>query len=163
MQHFNLNMNSLDILSRPIQQLMELNQKALSNFSYIEPQEFTQIRNPQALLEKNMHIFIGNGHASLEYLHQLFNIMEDAWTDIYRETREKAKDVSHPTQSGTSSAIKKSDMKSTTSPTKHASPSSKNKKSRSTSSHHKASGDETSKSKMSTSSSLDEKENTHKA
>lgn len=51
MQYVNLNTNPFN-LSDSIQQIMELNQKTLKKFSYLEPQKITQIHGTQALLEK---------------------------------------------------------------------------------------------------------------
>lgn len=162
MQNFNLNMNSLDKLNGSMQQIMALNQKTLRKFSYIEPGELTQIHDPKALLEKNMQVFIENGHSGLEYMHQLFNILGESWINVSNEAREKTKDMMQRTQSATSSAINKmSDMKSNTSPTKHASHSKKSA-SRSTLSQHRTSGNESPKSKMRTASFSDKKENAHK-
>ncbi|KTC78773.1 hypothetical protein [Legionella cincinnatiensis] len=128
MQNFHFNLNSLENLSTPIQQIMDLNQKTLRKFSFMEPGELTQFNDPKMLLEKNIQIFIDNGHASLDYMHQLFHIMEHSWINLSNDTREKTKDMMKQTQSIAKSVINKaSHTKTSTSLTKHASSSSRKK------------------------------------
>ncbi|MDR3501259.1 MAG: hypothetical protein P4L79_01590 [Legionella sp.] len=104
MQNFNFNINPLN-LNDPIQQIMELNQKALKKFAYLEPQELTQLHGPQALLEKNMKIFIENGHASLDYISQLFNILENSWINLSDDVEDKSMAFLRQTQSAHNSAM----------------------------------------------------------
>lgn len=147
MQNFDYNLNPLVKLSNPIQKIMELNQKTLRKFSFMEPGELTQ--DPKALLEKNIQIFIDNGHASLDYMHQLFHIMEHSWINLSNDTREETKDMMKRTQSTAKSVINKaSHTKASASPTKHASSSSRKKTSSSSAgeSKHNSSKDESLKS-----------------
>jgi hypothetical protein len=133
MQNFNLNMNPLN-LSNPLQQIMELNQKALKKFSYMEPQELTKFREPKALLEKNMEIFIDNGHASLEYVSQLFNIYKNSWANVSSQVGEKSKDFMRQARTSATSAMNKMSSPNSKEAQSHSvSPSSKKKTSRASS------------------------------
>lgn len=164
MQNFNLNVNPLN-LSNPMQQIMELNQKTLKKFSYIEPQELTQIRDPKALLEKNMEVFIDNGHKSLDYMYELFNILENSWINISNEAGKKTKDLMQHTQSAANSAMNK--MSSGKSKTAHPQSPSRSPKMRATRSSPQTSRTHTSreespKSAMSVSYSSGKKDDTQK-
>ncbi len=63
-------------LEKPIQELMELHVKTFQNFSYITPVEFFNVLKPEEVLERNMEIMVKNGHKTLDYIHNLFSIME---------------------------------------------------------------------------------------
>ncbi|AUH72677.1 hypothetical protein [Legionella sainthelensi] len=147
MQNSNFNLNPLEKFSVPIQQIMELNQKTLRKFSFMEPGELTQLHDPKTLLEKNLQIFIDNGHASLDYMHQLFHIMEHSWINLSNDTRDKTKDMMQQTQSTTKSLLNKASRTVTsTAPTKHSSSSRKKSSiSRVSQSKHNSSKDESPK------------------
>ncbi|MFT4059110.1 MAG: hypothetical protein QM652_06125 [Legionella sp.] len=123
--NFNLNINPLH-LANPLQQIMELNQRTLKKFSYLESQELTHIHDPKALLEKNVELFIDNTHTSIDYMHQLFNILGNSWVNLSQETEKKTKDLMQHTQSAATSGVNKlSGVKSRTQPAKSASSSRK--------------------------------------
>lgn len=66
-------------LEQPIKELMDLNVKALQNLSYMMPTELLLMRRPDEVMEKNMQMFIENSHATLNYMHNMFTIMEKQW------------------------------------------------------------------------------------
>ncbi|KTD19243.1 hypothetical protein [Legionella jordanis] len=68
--------DSFNQLQKPLQELVELNVKTFQNLSYIKPEDLSQLKNPEDLLEKNVNIFIQNSHRSLDYLQQAFHIFE---------------------------------------------------------------------------------------
>lgn len=158
MQHFNFNENPLN-LSSSMQKIIDLNQKTMKKFSYIEPQQLTQIRDPKVLLEKNMEIFTDNSHISLDYMSQLFNI----FVNLSTEVGEKSRDFSQQTQSAVSSALHKiSTPKTKTAHSSSASHSSRKKASHSgahASASHSLRKDASAKNAVS---SIAKKNNTHK-
>lgn len=68
--------NSLDT---PIKELIDLNMQTLHNFSYFKPDELLGMRRPEALVEKNLELFMENSHTALNYMQNMFHIMEKHW------------------------------------------------------------------------------------
>ncbi|KTC86851.1 hypothetical protein [Legionella brunensis] len=77
-------------MQKPIQEMMELNTRALQNISYLKPEELSQIRKPEDLLDKQMKIFVENGHKALDYMQQTFAIFEEHLLSISKEVKEKS-------------------------------------------------------------------------
>ena len=69
-------------IEKPVQELIELNVKTLQSFSYLNPTELFKVRKPEEFMEKNMDIFIQNGHKALDYMQNIFMIMEKNWVTI---------------------------------------------------------------------------------
>lgn len=69
-------------LEQPLKELMELNMRALQSFSYISPIDLFNVSKPEELLEKNMELLIQNGHRSLDYMQNMFSIMERNWLNL---------------------------------------------------------------------------------
>ncbi len=63
-------------LEKPIQELIELHVKTFQNFSYITPVELFNVLKPEEVLERNIETMVKNGHKALDYMHNLFSIME---------------------------------------------------------------------------------------
>lgn len=54
-----------------------------------------------------MKIFIENSHTSLDYISQLFNILEKSWINLSHDVEEESQDLGRQTQSTSSSAMNK--------------------------------------------------------
>lgn len=96
MQQFNT--SSFEKLNQPLQKIAELNKDTFQKFSYLKPEDF-QINNPQILVEKSLQIFIKNSHRSIDYFHQLFNILEGSWEHLFQETFDKTRELTKRPQS----------------------------------------------------------------
>lgn len=75
----------------PLQSLAELNVKTLQSFSYIKPEEWSNIKKPEELVKKQIKIIVDNGHLALDHLQKSFQIMEKAVlsaVDKVKETTE---------------------------------------------------------------------------
>ncbi|KTC66438.1 Phasin protein (plasmid) [Legionella adelaidensis] len=71
----------------PLQSLAELNVKTLQGMTYLKPDEFTQIKNPEQLLEKQIELAVTNGHKALNYMQKSFEIMEKAMMSMVQEAK----------------------------------------------------------------------------
>ncbi|KTD06917.1 hypothetical protein [Legionella jamestowniensis] len=63
-------------LQKPFREMIELNVKTLQKIAYLKPDELSHIKKPGDILEKNVDIFIQNGHRALDYMQQAFGIFE---------------------------------------------------------------------------------------
>jgi hypothetical protein len=72
----------------PFQALAELNIKTFQEFASKKPIDFTNTKQPEDLLEKQIELAIANGRCALEYMQQSFNIMEQALLSVLKETKE---------------------------------------------------------------------------
>lgn len=69
-------------LEKPIQELIELHVKTFQNFSYLTPVELFSVVKPEEMLERNIEMMVKNGHKALDYMHNLFSIMEKNMLDM---------------------------------------------------------------------------------
>ncbi|KTC86455.1 hypothetical protein [Legionella brunensis] len=76
-------------LQKPFREMMELNVKTFQKVSYLKPDELSHIKKPEDILEKNIHIFIQNGHKALDYMQQAFDIFEKQLLTVARNSHEK--------------------------------------------------------------------------
>ncbi|CEK10417.1 hypothetical protein [Legionella hackeliae] len=76
-------------LQKPFREMMELNVKTLQKMSYVKPEELSRIKKPEDILEKNVHVFIQNGHKALDYMQQAFGIFEKHLLTAARDINEK--------------------------------------------------------------------------
>lgn len=67
---------------KPLQELIELNVKTIQSFSQFNPAELFNLGKPEQILEKSMDIFIQNGHKALDYMGNVFHLMEKNWTHM---------------------------------------------------------------------------------
>jgi hypothetical protein len=119
------NMNPFsESLEKPVKELMDLNVKALQNLTYLTPTELFKMRRPEEVLEKNMQMFIDNSNAALDYMHNMFNIMERHWLKnadgMLKNTEEHAKQAMHAVSTQTKESTKKSASKTAKSVATHA-------------------------------------------
>ncbi len=74
----------------PLQNLNELNIKTLQGFSYLQPEDLTNFKNPEEFLEKSLHLTIENGHKTINYLKQSFQVLEGAISTLATDVKNKA-------------------------------------------------------------------------
>ncbi|KTD17895.1 hypothetical protein [Legionella jordanis] len=74
-------------VQKPLQDMMELNARTLQNLSYLKPEDLQQIRKPEELFEKQMNVFVENGHKALDYMQKSFAIFENSLMSISREVK----------------------------------------------------------------------------
>ena len=86
-------------LQMPLQELTELNLRTLQSFSYIKPQEWAQIHKPEEFFEKQMNVFIENGHKTLDYLQEASALLEKNWLALSQEVRKSTEQVLSQTKS----------------------------------------------------------------
>lgn len=63
-------------LAGPVHEIIELNVRTIQQMSYVDPTEALKVNKPEAILEKHVDVMIKNSHAALDYMHNMFNIME---------------------------------------------------------------------------------------
>lgn len=75
-------------IERPMQDLLDLNLKTLQNMSYVTPVEFLNVLKPEQILEKNMNVLIQNSQKAMNYMLNVFQIMEHHWINIFDQIAE---------------------------------------------------------------------------
>lgn len=80
-------------MQRPLQEIMELNAKTLQNLNYMKPEDLSKIRKPEDLMEKNLAIFVENGHKALDYWQKTFSIIENSLVSFSKEVKDKTEEV----------------------------------------------------------------------
>lgn len=66
-------------MQEPFQAIADLNVKTLRDLSYLKPED---LKKPEELFEKQMHVAMENGHKALEYMQKSFQIIEEAMKDV---------------------------------------------------------------------------------
>jgi hypothetical protein len=74
----------------PFQAIAELNVKTLQSLNYLKPEEFTNIKKPEELLEKQIALAVSNGHKALDYMQQSFQIIEKALLSLAQSAKVSA-------------------------------------------------------------------------
>ncbi len=74
----------------PFQAIAELNLKTLQSFDYLKPEDLAHIKKPEEFLEKHLSVIVENGHKTLDYMQQSFQILEQAMHGIVRETQKES-------------------------------------------------------------------------
>lgn len=85
-------------IQQPMQELMELNARTWQNFTYLKPEELTQVRKPDELFKKQMESMIANSHRTLDYMLQSFQIFENALESVSAEATLRSKEFMTQTQ-----------------------------------------------------------------
>lgn len=86
-------------IQKPMQAMMDLNAHTLQNMSYLKPDDLTNIHRPEELMEKQINVFIENGHKALDYMQRSFAILEESFTMISKEVRERSEQARTQMQS----------------------------------------------------------------
>lgn len=74
-------------LQEPFQAIAELNVKTLQGLTYLKPEELSQVKKPEELLEKQMNLAVENGHKALDYMQKSFQILEAAMLEVSKEVK----------------------------------------------------------------------------
>lgn len=72
-------------IEKQIKELFDLNIKTMQNFRMFNPTELLHTRNPEQFFEKNMELLIQNGHKTLDYMENIFNILENNWMNMSQD------------------------------------------------------------------------------
>lgn len=72
---------------QPLQEFAQLQAKTVQSLSYVKPNELSELKNPQALLEKNVEIMVENGHKLLDYMQESFQLFEKSMKQAIKETK----------------------------------------------------------------------------
>lgn len=75
----------------PLKEMAELNIKTMQSFSYIKPDELTDVKKPEQLLEKQIQLAVENGHKALDYMQKSFQIYEKAMLSFLSEAKKAEK------------------------------------------------------------------------
>ena len=74
----------------PFQAMAELNVKTLQGFAFAKPEEFTKLKKPEEILEKQVELAVANGHKALDYMQKSFQILEKAMLSFVAESKKVA-------------------------------------------------------------------------
>ncbi|KTC87899.1 MULTISPECIES: phasin family protein [Legionella] len=74
-------------LQAPFQEIAELNVRTLQGFNYLKPEELTNLKKPEQLLEKQISLAVENGHKALDYMQKSFDILEKAVLSFVQEVK----------------------------------------------------------------------------
>lgn len=77
----------------PFQELAELNVKTVQNFSYLKPEDFSNVKKPEELWEKQIEMVVENGHKALDYMQKSFQIVEKSMLSMLQETKKAGKEA----------------------------------------------------------------------
>lgn len=94
-------------LEKPFKDLMELNVKTLQGMSYLTPLELMNVKKPEEILEKNVDVIIENGHKTLDYMHNMFNLLEQNWLHLSDNLGKTGKDMMEKTEHMARSSVNK--------------------------------------------------------
>lgn len=73
----------------PLQAMAELNVKTFQNLTYMKPEELSNIKKPEELLEKQLELAVTNGHKALDYMQKSFQIFEKAMLSCIQDVKAK--------------------------------------------------------------------------
>ncbi len=91
---------------KQIQELIELNMKTLQNFSYLNPTDLLTTLKPEAVLEKQMNVFIQNSRKTMDYMRDMFNLMEKNWLNLSDKVTQNTKELMSQAQTAAQHSIK---------------------------------------------------------
>jgi len=74
-------------MQEPFKSLSELNVKTLQEFNFLKPEDFTKIKKPEELVEKQIKYAIENGHRALDYMQKSFEILEETMLSFIKEAK----------------------------------------------------------------------------
>lgn len=93
---------NVNLFEKPLKEIVELNVKTFQKFSYVTPTELFKAGKPEEFLHKNIEMIIENSHKTLDYMQNMFSIVEkhllktsdeiiDQTQNIARETKKVAR------------------------------------------------------------------------
>lgn len=71
----------------PFQAIAELNVRTLQGLTYLKPDEIAQLKKPEELVEKQIHVAVENGHKTLDYMQKSFEIFEKAMLSFVQDVK----------------------------------------------------------------------------
>ena len=71
----------------PLQEIAQLNAETLRNLSFLKPEDFSKVKQPEELMEKLLKISVDNGHKTLDHIQQSFDIIEKAMLSAVQEVK----------------------------------------------------------------------------
>ncbi|KTD14267.1 phasin family protein [Legionella israelensis] len=74
-------------MQEPFQAIAELNVKTLQDLTYLKPEDFQKLKNPEEIWEKQINLAVENGHKALDYMQKSFHIFEKAMMSMVQETK----------------------------------------------------------------------------
>ena len=74
----------------PLQAIAELNAQTFQGLTYMKPEEFSGIKKPEELIEKQLELAVTNGHKALDYMQKSFQIFEKAMLSCIQEVKAKS-------------------------------------------------------------------------
>ena len=77
-------------VQEPFQAIAELNIRTLQSLNYLKPEELTQIKHPEELVEKQINLAVENGHKALDYMQKSFKILESTMVGFVQESKRAA-------------------------------------------------------------------------
>ena len=90
----------------PIPELMKLNMQMFKDFSFIQPEEWSRLKNFQDIFDKSMKVSIHNGHKMLEYFQQATEILEKSWLSTSEQAMKNLKKGMDQTEEVTNKTIR---------------------------------------------------------
>lgn len=93
-------------IEKPMKELVDLNVKAFQGFFQLNPAELFNVLKPEQVLEKNMEMFVQNGHKALDYMQNMFQIMEKNWVLSFDNLTNNTKQVMKQAQTATQHSMK---------------------------------------------------------
>jgi uncharacterized protein YbjQ (UPF0145 family) len=95
---------------KPMQDLMELNVKTIQRFSYITPVELLNMRRPEDILQKNMNMMIKNTQTAMDYMQDVFHLLEknllSSTQSIMDHQKDSMQSMQKAAQTTSSNAVK---------------------------------------------------------
>ena len=74
----------------PLHAIAELNVKTMQSFSYMKPEELSNLKKPEQFLENQLELAMENGHKALDYMQKSFQIIEKAMLSCAQEVKAKS-------------------------------------------------------------------------
>ena len=72
----------------PFRDIAELNAKTLQGFTWLKPEELSNLKTPDKLLEEQINLAVENGHKALDYMQKSWQIMSQAMSSLADEIKE---------------------------------------------------------------------------
>lgn len=89
---------------RPLKDLMELNARALQNFSFMPSTDLFSSKKPEDMMGKNLSMIFDNGRTALSYMNNMLNIIERNWLNsmesMTKRTASLSESLKHTPASG---------------------------------------------------------------
>ena len=78
-------------LQAPFQALTELNVKTIQGLTFVKPEDLTNLKKPEQLIEMQINAAVENGHKTLDYVQESFEIIEKAMLSFVQDVKKEMK------------------------------------------------------------------------